>query len=172
MWFIGDIANFLGSIWAGLVPTVIALAVYFCIADAVLITQCLYYHYVNSHKGIPEASVSEQVDDPSQPLLAQSVSDIGLPGSRRRSSVSQKRRNSSHAVLTSPPTQENRSNAQAWLMNILSVFAVCAIGAVGWVIAWKAGVWEPTLESHEPGSGQEKLGAEILGYVSAILYLG
>ncbi len=33
-----------GALWTGLAPTAIALACYFCVADAVLITQCLYYN--------------------------------------------------------------------------------------------------------------------------------
>lgn len=36
--------NLAGAIWADLVPTVIALAIYFCIADTILILQCLYYN--------------------------------------------------------------------------------------------------------------------------------
>ncbi len=172
MWFIGDLANFFGSIWAGLVPTVIALAVYFCIADAVLITQCLYYHYVNFRKRNPVPRSSEQADDPTQPLLARNSSDIGLPGSRRRSSVSQKPRRSSFAASTLPTIPENEGNLRTWLTNSLSVLAVCAAGAVAWVLAWKAGLWKPTLESDESDLAQAKLGAEMLGYLSAILYLG
>ena len=172
VWFIGDLANFFGSIWAGLVPTVIALAVYFCIADAVLITQCLYYHYVNSRKQKSLEFTGEHEDDPSQPLLARTSDDIGLPGSRRRSSASQKRRNSSLVASTLPTIPEENGRFRPWIMNCLSVFAVCAIGAVGWAISWKAGLWRPTLESDDLDQGQTKVGAEVLGYLSAILYLG
>ena len=35
IWFIGDVTNLFGALWAGLVPTVIALAMYFCVADLV-----------------------------------------------------------------------------------------------------------------------------------------
>lgn len=35
IWFIGDVTNLAGALWAGLVPTVIALAMYFCVADLV-----------------------------------------------------------------------------------------------------------------------------------------
>ena len=174
VWFIGDLANFLGSTWAGLVPTVIALAVYFCIADAVLITQCLYYHYVNScnRKQGSRESGAEQADNPSQPLLAQGSSDIGLPGSRRRSSLSHKRRRSSLAASTLPKLPESGTTTHAWAVNSLSVFAVCVIGAAGWSIAWKTGIWKPTTESSKSDEGHGEIGAEILGYVSAVLYLG
>lgn len=50
VWFVGDMANLAGASWARLVPTVIALAVYFCIADLVLLLQCLYYNTLNSRR--------------------------------------------------------------------------------------------------------------------------
>lgn len=43
VWFLGDLSNLLGAAWAGLVPTIIAIAVYFCFSDAVLVGQILYY---------------------------------------------------------------------------------------------------------------------------------
>ncbi|OAA61681.1 vacuolar membrane pq loop repeat protein [Niveomyces insectorum RCEF 264] len=44
VWLLGDATNLAGALWTNLAPTAIALAVYFCIADAVLILQCLYYN--------------------------------------------------------------------------------------------------------------------------------
>ena len=174
MWFIGDIANLLGSLWAGLVPTVIALAFYFCFADAVLITQCLYYNYINSREvakaeaGHTDGNAS---NDPTQPLLGSHIDNIGLPGSRRRSSLSNKRRDS---ILPGPlPTiQEEESATQMWTKNAASVLAVCLIGSVGWVIAWKLGVWKPASTAPEETQGAQKVAAAVLGYLSAVLYLG
>lgn len=52
---------------------------------------------------------------------------------------------------------------------------VCAIGAAGWAIAWRAGLWKPTL-INEGNEGNEStrgnLRAEMLGYFSAVCYLG
>ena len=171
VWFVGDLANFFGSVWADLVPTVIALAVYFCVADAVLITQCLYYYYVKPHKLVSEERDSGRTDDPSQPLLHQTSGDIGLPGSRRPSSISQKHRRSSLAASTSPIILDDNASVRPWLINLLSVLAVCALGAVGWTIAWKVGLWKPVLET-SVDTAQRNWAAEVLGYVSAILYLG
>lgn len=113
-----------------------------------------------------------QSDDPNQPLLSPRPSDIGLPGSRRRSSVSQKRRNSSLAPSTLPTIPEDGGKIPAWVKNSLSVAAVCAVGAAGWAIAWRASLWKPSLEGGESDTTQRNTGAEILGYVSAVLYLG
>ena len=49
-WFLGDVANLLGAAWAGLVPTVIAIAIYFCFSDGVLIGQVLYYGIRNKRR--------------------------------------------------------------------------------------------------------------------------
>ena len=50
VWFFGDLANLLGATWAGLVPTIIAIAVYFCFSDAVLVSQVLYYGIRNRRR--------------------------------------------------------------------------------------------------------------------------
>ncbi|KAH0255756.1 hypothetical protein KCU91_g17321, partial [Aureobasidium melanogenum] len=50
VWMAGDITNLAGALWADLVPTVIALAIYFCFADAVLLSQCFYYNTLNARR--------------------------------------------------------------------------------------------------------------------------
>jgi solute carrier family 66 (lysosomal lysine-arginine transporter), member 1 len=179
VWFIGDLTNLIGSSWAQLVPTVIALAVYFCIADAILISQCLYYNILNSRKPadtvVDEAPLPNDPNDPSEPLIrkrSNSNDNIGLPGSRRRSSVSQRRRDS---VLPSPrlPTiEEEPSSLRTWLTNSGAIVTVCILGSLGWVIAWKLGAWKPTSTAGDNDEAPRAIGAEILGYISAIAYLG
>ena len=174
VWFIGDLANFFGAVWAGLVPTVIALAIYFCFADAVLITQCLYYNYINAQKAARAQSIDANgtvQDDSSQPLLRRNSDNIGLPGSRRRSSVSQKRRDSSVRTIL-PTIPEGESASRMWAKNAISVILVCAVGTAGWAVAWKLGIWKPTSEEAKGPGEDGKIGAAILGYISAVCYLG
>jgi len=46
------------------------------------------------------------------------------------------------------------------------------VGAAGWAIAWKTGVWVPQ-STHDDAAGTDTpIGAEILGYASAVCYLG
>jgi uncharacterized protein with PQ loop repeat len=189
VWFVGDITNFLGSVWAGLVPTVTALAVYFCFADTVLILQCLYYNVLNARRDRKLSTLSSSMSGETEPLLARQnsvssvQSNIGLPGSHRR-------RRSSAASGTSPrghrdsglsqnslsqivEDAEQENDGKAWLKNTISVLLVCLVGVSGWAIAWRTGVWRPAPE--EDGSAGElkvALGAEILGYTSAVCYLG
>ena len=91
-----------GAIWARLVPTVTALAIYFCFADTVLIAQVLYYNFLNRRKEAAKDAEVQEVDEQtallngnghaSQHKRQSSLNDIrednlGLPGSRRRSSA-------------------------------------------------------------------------------------
>src|ERR1700753_3545892 len=43
VWLAGDVFNILGSILQGVLPTMTILAVYYTVADIVLLGQCLYY---------------------------------------------------------------------------------------------------------------------------------
>ncbi|KAK2624141.1 hypothetical protein QTJ16_006775 [Diplocarpon rosae] len=175
VWLIGDITNLAGALWADLVPTVIALAIYFCFADVVLILQCLYYNHINSTSSAPHltsATNQNENENENAPLLTRrSSSDtIGLPGShRRRSSALSTRRNSLTKVLE----EDDDAGMQPWLKNSLSIVGVIIVGTAGWAIAWQSGVWQPTPEVGD-GTGPEgtALGAKILGYTSALCYLG
>ena len=192
IWFVGDVTNLAGAIWAGLVPTVIALAVYFCFADFVLIGQCLYYHAVNrGRKGKGEVGEggSEEVEErneqtpllngdatgsaPARPLKRRltdvTEENMGLPGSRRRSSRrsnTNERRNSLERILEEP------TRTSAWVKNTVSILLICIAGTAGWAIAWKTGAWRPTPVGREEDSESGPVGAEILGYISAVCYLG
>ncbi|KAF2692264.1 vacuolar membrane PQ loop repeat protein-like protein [Lentithecium fluviatile CBS 122367] len=168
VWFIGDITNLAGAVWAGLVPTVIALAVYFCFADLILIGQCLYYNVKNARKSRKASTRSE--DSVDQPLLGRrDSSNLGLPGShRRRSSALSRRRRASSL----PSLVEEEDGANQWVKNSLSILGVCVVGAAGWAIAWKTGVWIPTPTQDDSADTEMALGAQILGYASAVCYLG
>ncbi len=174
VWFVGDLANLLGAVWAKLVPTVIALAIYFCIADTVLILQCLYYKRVHALKQALEHHDSSQPDDATQPLIdRRNSSDIGLPGSHRRASVvSNKHCDSALGAATLSTIPEDGGPAREWLKNLLSVLVVCAVGALGWVVAWRAGLWMPISQDGDDDTTEGPIGALILGYLSAVCYLG
>jgi hypothetical protein len=63
------------------------------------------------------------------------------------------------------------AGGSAWIKNTLSVAGVCLVGAAGWAIAWKTGVWVPQ-PTHQDTETDMALGAQILGYISAVCYLG
>lgn len=102
------------------------------------------------------------------PLLGRrDSSNIGLPGSHRRDSQASRRRRASSL----PTILDVDEQPSAWMKNTLSILGIMAVGAASWAIAWKSGVWVPqptNTDDAEPIA----LGAEILGYASAICYLG
>jgi solute carrier family 66 (lysosomal lysine-arginine transporter), member 1 len=173
VWFIGDITNLAGAIWAGLVPTVIALAVYFCFADLVLITQCLYYNIINARKARRNPHRPD-LDSPEQPLLSRRDSSIGLPGSHRRKSSAASRRNrdSINRRDSLASILEEETGSKQWVKNSISIIGICIIGAAGWAIAWKTGVWKPTPTDNDAAAPPVAFGAKVLGYASAVCYLG
>ncbi|KAI9893324.1 MAG: hypothetical protein M1814_000454 [Vezdaea aestivalis] len=182
VWLVGDLSNLIGAVWAGLVPTVIALAIYFCIADFVLLSQCFYYNHIKkSERDARDSAVdSQSIDDSERPLLDRRNSEIiGLPGSRRRSSAASRKRRDSYGSLIRPDhdeiaTGEEQSALKTWLTNTFSVLIIIAAGTLGWVFAWRSGAWSPVSTkgggSHSDGSAP--LGAEIFGYLSSVCYLG
>ncbi|PGH27546.1 hypothetical protein AJ80_00787 [Polytolypa hystricis UAMH7299] len=170
VWFVGDVLNLIGSLWAHLVPVVIAIAVYFCIADGVLISQVLYYNIKNAPEEVHERAASttseeSDVPGPSTPLLNRRGSEKS-----RRSSYLRARSSIVEDPLVKMLEQTEPQNA--WVKNALSVAAMCLIGTAGWAIAWQTGVWKPTPVKGPESAGDIAVGAQIVGYASAVLYLG
>lgn len=182
IWAAGDVLSLAGGLWAGLVPTVIALAIYFCFADGALIAQCTYYNTLNREKDQKAEAVAQaqeaQTAAESDPLLTTASSQQQQQGrkpsttsrrSHRRSSANANttRRDSLSRALSKP------TSLSAWAKNTLSILAICTAGTAGWALAYKTGAWHPvpppTLETP---SNPAPLGASLLGYGSALLYLG
>lgn len=180
VWFVGDVANLLGGALAGLVPVIVAIAVYFCIADGVLISQCLYYKARNArpHSLHGRRRSSTETPDPTTPLLGRRLSDTIPPQeSRRRSSGSLRRhhaagrRESQVEDSLAKIVEENEYGRKAWIKNALSVLGIFAVGAAGWTIAWKTRMWAPAPQV-VPKNVDTATGGQILGYFSAVCYLG
>ncbi len=78
-----------------------------------------------------------------------------------------------HDSLTKILEAEESSEGNVWLRNLLSILAVIVVGTAGWAIAWQSKVWKPTPEIGDiPEQVQVAVGAKILGYASAVCYLG
>lgn len=177
VWFVGDVANLIGGVWAGLVPVIIAIAVYFCIADGVLITQCLYYKARNANPyALNRRRSSVETPDPTTPLLGRRFSD-NLPdnvtGRRRSWTVQQQQQQEANGAdgTLAKIVEENDTGRNAWFKNFSSVLAICVIGMAGWTVAWQSGVWKPAPQENHGGVDMAA-GAQLVGYFSAICYLG
>ncbi|KAI6915134.1 vacuolar membrane PQ loop repeat protein [Hortaea werneckii] len=213
IWALGDVANLVGAVWAGLVPTVIALAVYFTFADCVLIAQCLWYKWRKGEESQEqEEGRKAQGNSEQTPLLGDGTADgnghvtgslkqhrrrrsfmdvtdenLGLPGSRRRSSTaSSHRRPAQHNRTASTtdsltPISEQQQQpptttaTRETIKNTLSILAINLAGAAAWYLAYRTGAWKPVpvgTPSSSTDDDATPLGASILGYLSAIAYLG
>ncbi len=199
VWFLGDIANLAGALWAGLVPVVVAIGIYFCIADGVLISQCLYYGLRNKRRegkallsrarGESSAAataqdghvrnVVQEEESEEEPLLKRTrTNSMTIPGSmeRRRSSGSTRRRVSSNAAqndhLAKTLEESDASGTRLWFKNAMSVIAIGVIGAAGWALAYESGAWKPSPTSTGDEAEPMPAGALVLGYFSAVAYLG
>lgn len=160
---------------------IIAIAVYFCIADGVLIAQCLYYKARNSrreHHQRRRSSTISEAPDPTTPLLGRRFSDTVPPTqSRRRSSGSLRgyqgadRRESQTEDPLAKIVEENEYGRKAWVKNVISILGIFVVGMAGWTIAWQTGVWAPAPQESHSDNGEATSG-QVLGYFSAICYLG
>ncbi|KAL6232870.1 hypothetical protein BDW75DRAFT_10372 [Aspergillus navahoensis] len=63
VWLAGDVFNILGSILQGVLPTMIILAVYYTLADIVLLGQCLYYRGFTLRDDTSATSTPEEPDE-------------------------------------------------------------------------------------------------------------
>jgi solute carrier family 66 (lysosomal lysine-arginine transporter), member 1 len=204
VWFLGDICNLVGALWAGLVPVIVAIAVYFCISDGVLISQCLYYGIRNKRRqarmmlarerGESVVGGQSQVvrEGETAPLLgAGGGASLGkvrtgsytgtIPGSgeRRRSSGGSERRRSSAGAqqarnehLAKILEETDESGVRLWGKNALSVLGIVVVGTAGWAAAYGSGAWKPSPPPDEVHAQEMAAGAQVLGYASAVLYLG
>lgn len=188
IWLLGDISNLSGALWTNLAPTAVALAVYFCFNDLVLIGQCTYYNTINARRrrsrsltrrrpSSTETDTTAVSDaDEEEPLLRagrrRRSESLGLPGSHRRHSL--RRRESTLDPLTRIITGEDDTpDSNPWLHNTLSLVAVWILGVTGWFISYKMGAWDvPDAGDDDLTSARpEKLIGMVLGYFSALCYL-
>lgn len=178
IWFVGDIANLIGGLWAGLVPVIVAIAVYFVLADGILIAQCLYYKRRNSrHEAIlRRRRSSTDTPDPTTPLLGRHFSD-GLeagPAAAQRDAIVNGRENGSTGLedpLAKLMEAGEEGGRSAWVRNTSSSVAICVIGVAGWAVAWQTGMWKPAPQGQNGGVDMA-VGAQVFGYISAVCYLG
>jgi uncharacterized protein with PQ loop repeat len=181
VWLLGDVFNILGAVLQGVLPTMIILALYYTLADIVLLGQCLYYKGFTLND-MPKSGPEEENDDDQfvvgterDPLLrGQQSSDGSHPelgpeaALRRRSSSSLFRPRLSSIDAThlspatpllssEPPAERNlrpSSTIQTILFNTTAFVLVCLAGAFGWWLS-KTSTHSPygRNDRHQPAGG-------------------
>jgi hypothetical protein len=130
---------------------------YFCVADFLLISQCLYYNTINARRAAQEEATEDA------PLLGE------------RHTTSHRRSVSSEDAGKIGPAGDELLERSSWLSNTASLIGVYVVGFAGWYLSYKAGAYnetDPVVFNAVQASPDllEKVGI-VLGYFSAICYL-
>ncbi|RVD80303.1 uncharacterized protein DFL_008204 [Arthrobotrys flagrans] len=159
MWLFGDVCNLIGALWARLLPTVVALGIYFCLVDFIMLAQLIYYNHYRPKKRyrlLQNRQTDHAGPSSTDPLLPDTEASRTTkhPGSRRRDSLSE--------------AFSDSSSPKEAIRNAISVFLVLFVGTSGWFVAWKTGAWGPQGDTPDT---EAPLGALVLGYASSFFYL-
>lgn len=162
IWFLGDAFNLIGALWAGLLPEVIFLAVWFCIADAMMILSYFYYtrvypkhhkvhHHGHEHHHHHHEHESNQVRDHEE--------DHAHHHHGENAPLLRRRRSSTLTDIAIEPEYHS-----IFIKYVLPIFFVLGAGCLGYFLS-------DSKEPEEPSSNIE-MGPQVVGYLSAVLYLG
>ncbi|KAI1367189.1 PQ loop repeat-domain-containing protein [Xylaria arbuscula] len=169
-WLLGDVFNVLGAVFQGVLPTMLILAVYYTIADVVLLGQCFYY------KGF---TWKDDATPPSPKPSNNGHATGGAPTERSALLAERERRGSdwSHLSPAVPLVPEELSTPlptptkwQSFVWNSVAILMVCAAGVAGWFLS-------RGYTSGKPSSPVDDypvldLWGQIFGWLCAALYLG
>jgi len=144
IWLLGDLCNLVGAVMAGLLPTMIILAVYYSVCDITLLFQIYYYRYTHPVRlvvSVPGVVVSNEAGEES-PLL-QNVNQDGV-------------------------SKAHPSLAKQIARYLLAFAFVIATGVVAWLAS------QQNTEKPDTGRFKDVIEwrSQVIGWMSAVLYLG
>lgn len=196
MWTFGDIFNLIGAIWAGLLPEVIIIALWFLFAD--LFTLAFYFYISISYDKKRKAKHAKKhpnshiVVDDERLLLGEHAihyehevptltdtnpetisSDYGSTiqqqqQNHRRQSAADRRKSHSSTLDDIVYEPENHS---IFVKYTLPILLVILSGLFGSILSPNGTSSAPADPTPEPPSNDTLLGPQICGYLSAFLYL-
>ncbi|PQE23805.1 hypothetical protein CJF30_00008789 [Rutstroemia sp. NJR-2017a BBW] len=193
----GDVFNIWGAVLQGVLPTMIILAVYYTIADIVLLGQCFYYRGFTWKDEVrpPPKPVANSIGEPNETTGLLPPSHNTTNQRRRSSTISAQHLSPVVPLLEAPKPTTSQPPAlanakptttlQTFLFNFFSILLVCIAGVVGWYISNRSSRSHSHHHHHEhtpsqptppPSSDSDPLTfsywGQIFGYLCAILYLG
>ncbi|KAJ0116335.1 pq-loop repeat-containing protein 2 [Diaporthe amygdali] len=195
VWLAGDVFNILGAVLQGVLPTMIILAIYYTIADIVLLGQCFYYRgFTWKDEVVPPTPKKKNNNRVNGENGGQHRNGNGNGASNngggpepneRTSLLDQRERRGSdwserlihvnpivpiNEPSATPPPPASTLQAVAW--NTVAVIMVIGAGVAGWALSHGYGSDE---HGDEPSGGDAihfDLWGQIFGYLCAVLYLG
>lgn len=172
LWLAGDVFNVLGAVLQGVLPTMIILAVYYTLADIVLLWQCLAYGDGKN----PDLIHLSPANPLNEDVLETAMSNEERHNRRRNQGNTTEDLESSTTSVDSSISKSSSSSSQfqSFLINTLMVTLVIASGVIGWYISY---IKESKHHSKHPGKhNPEELIfdplAQIFGWLCAFFYLG
>lgn len=190
VWLLGDVFNILGSVLQGVLPTMIILAIYYTIADIVLLGQCFYYRGFtwkdevipptpkkrlrSSSRGNGNGNGVQHHPDEYTSLLARADRE------RRGSDWSDQLTHLNPVLpITQPsaPPPPPATRLQAFVWNTVAVLMVIGAGVAGWALSRGYGGKEDE-HNNVPDSDHKgddihfDFWGQIFGWLCAVLYLG
>ncbi|KAK4239861.1 putative vacuolar amino acid transporter YPQ3 [Achaetomium macrosporum] len=82
VWLLGDVFNILGAVLQGVLPTMIILAIYYTIADVVLLAQCFYYRGFTLRDDVTPPPATPPPKNPKRNGNGSGAGDLGEPNER------------------------------------------------------------------------------------------
>lgn len=177
IWLLGDVFNILGAVLQGVLPTMLILAIYYAIADFVLLGQCFYY------KGF---TWRDDAASPPPPPPARNPSNGHATGAPTEGTAlladyfdQRERRGSgwSHLSPVVPMVSERPpaplptpTKRQTFIWNSVAVLMVCVAGVLGWFLSRGYSGRKP--RTHVDNLPALDLWGQIFGWLCAVLYLG
>lgn len=170
LWLAGDVFNVLGAVLQGVLPTMIILAVYYTLADIVLLWQCLAYGDGKN----PDLIHLSPANPLNEDVLETAMSNEERHNRCRNQGNTTEDLESSTTSIDSSISKSSSSQFQSFLINTLMVTLVIASGVIGWYISY---IKESKHHSKHPGKhNPEELIfdplAQIFGWLCAFFYLG
>lgn len=162
-WLLGDVFNILGAVLQGVIPTMTILAVYYTLADIVLLGQCFYYRGFTLsdalHTSDEEAIIAEEATEET-PLFSQGAINARPASRPTAADADDHRRSSSFSSMKShltevdathlspvtpliasskptgdPPAMSSKSSTSAFRTFLLNTTALVLVCAAG-VLGW------------------------------------
>ncbi|KAK4167601.1 putative vacuolar amino acid transporter YPQ3 [Cladorrhinum sp. PSN259] len=193
VWLLGDVFNILGAVLQGVLPTMVILAIYYTIADIVLLAQCFYYRGFTLSDDVPTPAAAEPASisaTPGPPAKHRRNRSGGVPTERTGLLVDvaaagqtspfgsvdgqlERRGSWTHLSPAVPlidelpepsPSQAPPTKLQSFAFNSLAVLMVCLAGVAGWWLS--RGYGQDGSDSSTPGyEGRDPLEMDYWGQV-------
>lgn len=171
VWLLGDIFNVVGAILQGVMPTMIILAIYFTVADIVLLVQCFYYRsFTWKEKVLSPSPKPMKKREPNERTTLLDGPAAPERQIRHDDQVYSQRSSTLPTVSEEPPASVAHTCLNTHMRNVLAVLSVCTTGMVIWYLIHHSannGRSAPVREIPE-----FDIWGQIFGWLCAVFYFG